>query len=276
MDEKLLARIADALDRIAPLADEQTDLTSAPAYVWDGRIARPVDAFAPARYDLLSGIDEQKGRLFENTRRHAAGLPAHDVLLWGARGTGKSASVAAVIGQLRGEGIDIALMQCTADHLDSLPRLFALMRLVDRPFVLFIDDLGFDEQSSGADGRVLRSLLDGGASARPANIRLYVTSNRRHILPRSLSEQNDPINPRDVVDDKMALSDRFGLSLGFHNMDQDAYVAIVAGYAAHFGLTFEAADAVQWATQRGSRSGRVAWQYVIELAGRQGKRLTAS
>jgi predicted AAA+ superfamily ATPase len=274
MDDRLLNRIAEALERIAPKADDRTDLISAPAYVWDGYSARAVDAFAPARYDLLSGIDEQKGRLLENTRRHAAGLPAHDVLLWGARGTGKSASVGSVIGELQGGGIDIALMQCTADHIDSLPRLFALMRTVDRPFILFIDDLGFDEQSSGADGRVLRSLLDGGASARPANVRLYVTSNRRHILPRSLSEQDDPINRRDVVDDKMALSDRFGLSLGFHNMDQDAYLAIVAGYAQHFGLTFEPGDAVQWATQRGSRSGRVAWQYVTEIAGRQGKRLT--
>jgi len=276
MDEKLLARIAEALERIAPASADPTDLTSAPAYVWDGKIAHTVDAFAPARYDLLSGIDEQKERLLENTRRHAAGLPAHDALLWGARGTGKSASVGSVIGQLQREGTDIALMQCTADHIDSLPCFFALMRTVDRPFILFIDDLGFDEQSSGADARVLRSLLDGGASARPANVRLYVTSNRRHILPRSLSEQDDPINRRDVVDDKMALSDRFGLSLGFHNMDQDAYIAIVAGYAQHFGLTFEPLDAVQWATQRGSRSGRVAWQYVTELAGRQGKSLTAS
>lgn len=230
----------------------------------------------PASFALLSGIDEQKGRLLENTRRHAAGLPAHDVLLWGSRGTGKSASVGAVIGALQGEGVDIALMQCTADHLETLPALFTLLRKATRPFILFIDDLGFDEGSSGTEARVLRSLLDGGASARPANVRLYVTSNRRHILPRHLSEQDDPINARDVVDDKMALSDRFGLSLGFHVLDQDTYLAIVEGYARHYGLPFDGANAVQWATQRGSRSGRIAWQYVTELAGREGRTLTTS
>lgn len=273
MDENLLARIASALERLAPPPPEDADLITHAAYVWNGREAKAVELFRPADYALLSGIDEQKGKLLENTRRHAAGLPAHDALLWGARGTGKSASVGAVAGKLQGEGVDIALMQCAADHLGSLPELFAMLRKVNRPFILFIDDLGFDNESAGSDARVMRSLLDGGASARPANVRLYVTSNRRHILPRFMSEQDDPVNKRDVVDDKMALSDRFGLSLGFHNLDQEAYLAIVAGYAAHFGLSFDGADAVQWATQRGSRSGRVAWQYVIELAGREGKRL---
>ncbi|MCB2013300.1 MAG: ATP-binding protein [Sphingobium sp.] len=273
MDEKLLARIADALERLAPLSARDADLTAHPAYIWDGRSAQAVEVFAPADYALLSGIDEQKGRLLENTRRHAAGLPAHDVLLWGARGTGKSASVGAVIGALQGESVDIALVQCTADHLDSLPALFALLRTVDRSFILFIDDLGFDNENSGSDARVMRSLLDGGASARPANVRLYVTSNRRHIVPRHLSEQDDPINKRDIVDDKMALSDRFGLSLGFHNIDQDAYLAIVEGYARHYDLPFDGQDAIFWATQRGSRSGRVAWQYMTELAGREGRKL---
>ena len=276
MDDKLLARIADALERLAPPSVADADLGTHPAYVWDGRGAQAVEQFAPADYRLLFGIDEQKGRLLENTRRHASGLPAHDALLWGARGTGKSASVGAVVGALQGEGVDIALVQCTADHLDSLPALFALLRHVERPFILFIDDLGFDNENAGSDARVMRSLLDGGASARPANVRLYVTSNRRHIVPRHLSEQDDPINKRDVVDDKMALSDRFGLSLGFHMIDQDAYLAIVTGYANHFGLRFDPADAVLWATQRGSRSGRVAWQYVTDLAGRAGKPLSAS
>ncbi|MBP6030721.1 MAG: ATP-binding protein [Sphingobium sp.] len=280
MTDELLARIAAALERIAPQSPAQASLAAHPAYVWDGLAARPVEAFAPAQYALLTGIDEQKGRLLENTRRHAAGLPAHDVLLWGARGTGKSASVGAVVGALQRGGADLALMQCAAGHLESLAALFAALRGVARPFILFIDDLGFDEGNGGAgagtDARALRSLLDGGASARPANVRLYVTANRRHIVPRNLSEQDDPINVRDVVDDKMALSDRFGLSLGFHVMDQDTYLAIVAGYARHFDLPFDGADAVQWATQRGSRSGRVAWQYVTELAGREGKRLVTS
>ena len=160
-------------------------------------------------------------------------------------------------------------MQCAIDELATLPALFSLLRSTSRPFVLFLDDLGFDDQGTG-DARALRSLLQGGTAARPTNVRLYVTSNRRHIVPRHLAEQDDPINPRDVVDDKMALSDRFGLSLGFHAIDQDAYVAIVEGYAATLGLTVDRLEAIQWATQRGSRSGRVAWQYVVELAGRNG------
>lgn len=273
MNDQLLSRIADALDRLAPPPPPVTDLLASPAYMWDGERALPVDAFAPADYALLSGIDAQKTALLENSRRHAQGLPSHDVLMWGARGTGKSASVGAVVGQLQQEGYPIALVQCGADHLPGLPRLFHALRAVSRPFVLFVDDLGFDEGTANGDARVLRSLLDGGVSARPANVRLYVTSNRRHIVPRRMDEQDDPINQRDVVDDKLALADRFGLSLGFHAMDQDAYLEIVRGYAAHFGLPFDPGRAVNWATRRGSRSGRVAWQYVTELAGAEGKTL---
>ncbi|MPT47263.1 MAG: DUF815 domain-containing protein [Sphingobium sp.] len=270
LNHQTLTRIAEALERLAPPLPPVADLMAYPAYVWDGRTAHAVD-FEPADYDLLSGIDAQKEVLLENSRRHAQGLPAHDALIWGARGTGKSASVAAVVGRLRQEGMAVALMQCGADHLSTLPDLFRLLRDVARPFILFIDDLGFDDGAGGGDARVMRSLLDGGASARPANVRLYVTSNRRHIVSRQMSEQDDPINRRDVVDDKLALSDRFGLSLGYHAMDQDAYVAVVEGYARHYGLPFDAKDAIFWATQRGSRSGRVAWQYITELAGREGK-----
>ena len=269
MNEALLTRIAEALERIAPPAASSADLIAAPAYVWNGAVIRSVEAFAAVDYDLLTGIDAQKGALLENTRRHAAGHAAHDVLLWGARGTGKSAVVASVVDRLQREGQDVALLQCAIDELASLPRLFSLLRDTRRPSILFLDDLGFDEDGVG-DARSLRSLLQGGTAARPSNVRLYVTSNRRHIVPRHLSEQDDPVNPRDVVDDKMALSDRFGLSLGFHAIDQQAYVDIVTGYAASLGLSFDPLDAIQWATQRGSRSGRVAWQYVVELAGRNG------
>jgi len=269
MTDALLIRIAEALERLAPSPPGSADLAAAPAYVWDGRAIHAVEAFAPVDYALLTGIEAQKDALLANTRRHAAGHAAHDVLLWGARGTGKSAVVAAVVGKLQGEGQDIALMQCAIDELASLPALFSLLRGTTRPFVLFLDDLGFDEQGTG-DARALRSLLQGGTAARPANVRLYVTSNRRHIVPRHMSEQDDPVNPRDVVDDKMALSDRFGLSLGFHALDQDAYVEIVRGYAAKLGVAFDPLEAIQWSTQRGSRSGRVAWQYVVELAGRNG------
>jgi len=270
MTDDLLARIAAALERIAPPPPAAADPEGHPAYVWRGGVLQAARAFAPLSLDLLEGIDAQKEALVGNMRRLAAGLPAHDVLLWGARGTGKSALVKAGVGQVQGENGNLALIEVTADALAGLPALFAAIALVPRAFVLFIDDLGFAEMGEGP--RLLRSLLEGGAEARPGNARLHVTANRRHIVPRELSE-NDPINARDVADDKLALADRFGLSLGFHVVDQPTYLAIVEGYAQAHGLTFDPHEAVSWATQRGARSGRVAWQYVVELAGRSGKTL---
>jgi predicted AAA+ superfamily ATPase len=181
--------------------------------------------------------------------------------------------VKSVVGALRAEGADIALIEVAGDRIGTLPALFDAIAAVPRAFAVFIDDLGF-EDAGGADPRVLRSLLEGGAEARPANARLHVTANRRHIVARALEEQQSAINPRDVVDDRLALADRFGLSLGFHNCDQDTYLAMVGGYVARHGLVLDPADALLWAQQRGSRSGRVAWQYVVELAGRAGKRLS--
>jgi predicted AAA+ superfamily ATPase len=221
--------------------------------------------------DLLTGIDDQKARLLENTARLANGFAAHDVLLWGARGMGKSAIAKSVIRELDMAGTDIGLIEANADRLESLPDLFAILGKTDRPFILFIDDIGFDEGSAAP--RLLRSMLEGGAAARPDNVRLYVTSNRRHIVPRQMAEQDDPINPRDVVDDKLALSDRFGLRLGFHAASQDDYLAMISRYAEVHALAYESEDALLWARQRGSRSGRVAWQYIVELAGRSGKAL---
>jgi len=270
-DKQLLTRIAEALERLAPAEPEPVDLDAHPAYRWDGLHLAPV-AFAPIDYALLTGIDAQKTACLDNSRRLAQGHAAHDILLWGARGTGKSATVAACIGEVQKEGLPLALIEVATDDLRSLAALFTLLRQTDRPIILYIDDLGFDGDF-GADARALRSLLQGGTSSRRSNVRLYATSNRRHIVARSMNEQDDPINKRDVVDDKLALSDRFGLSLGFHAMDQDNYVAAVASYAERFGLDFEPAAAIQWATQRGSRSGRVAWQYIVELAGRAGRAL---
>lgn len=269
----LLARIADALERIAPPPLPAADLASHAAYRWNGSAIETIADFVAPDYDLLTGIDAQKAACLDNMRRLSAGLPAHDVLLWGARGTGKSATVAACIGKVRSEGGTIGLVDFASSDLHSLPLLLGQLRGAGRPFVLFLDDLGFDENYAG-DARALRSILQGGATARGGLVRLYATSNRRHIVPRSLSEQNDPVNPRDVVDDKLALADRFGLSLGFHALDQDSYVAIVRAYATRFTLPFQPDEAVQWATQRGSRSGRVAWQYIVELAGRTGTSLT--
>lgn len=263
-----LARIAAALERIAPPPPPAADAMQHPAYVWrDGGLAA-ARAFTPLALDLLSGVDPQKTALVDNARRLATGSAAHDVLLWGARGAGKSALVKATVGALQKDGLDIALIEIAGDRIETLPRLFALIADVPRAFILFLDDLGFDDAGQGP--RLLRSMLEGGAEARPANARLHVTANRRHIVARDLREQ-DPINPRDVIDDKLALADRFGLSLGFHVCDQDSYVAMVSGYARTYGLSFDPLDAIAWATQRGSRSGRVAWQYVVELAGRAGK-----
>lgn len=265
-----LDRIAAALERLAPPLPPIPDLGAHPAYIWHRNHLAPARAFAPLPLTELVGIDAQKATLLENVRRLANHLPAHDVLLWGARGTGKSALSKAAVAAIQAEGGNIALIEAQADTLDSLPELFALIAPSPRAFVIFLDDLGFDAAS---DGRALRSLLEGGAEARPRNARLFVTSNRRHLIPRNLEEQSSAINPRDSIDDNLALADRFGLSLGFHAIDQDTYVEIVRTYAQDHGLAFDPAEAISWATRRGSRSGRVAWQYVVDLAGRSGKSL---
>lgn len=267
----LLTRIAEALERLSPPPGENADLAEATAFHWNGRSISAIPRFVPTTLDLLTGIDDQKTRLRENTQRLAQGFAAHDALLWGARGMGKSALAKSIIAHLIGQGSAIALVEASAKHLDTLPELFALLSDQTRPFILFIDDIGFDDDSSAP--RLLRSLLEGGAAERPANVRLYVTSNRRHIVPRMMAEQDDPVNPRDVIDDKLALSDRFGLRLGFHVASQDDYLAMIARYAAAYYLTFESEDALLWAKQRGARSGRIAWQYIVELAGRAGKSL---
>lgn len=263
-----MARIADALDRLSPPPLADADPLAHPAYVWDGTGLRAVRAFAPQRVERLVGIDRNRAVLVDNFARLAAGVAAQDALLWGARGTGKSALVKAAIGTLQARGEAIALVEVVTDRLDTLPRLFARLADMARAYVVFLDDLGFD---AAGEARALRSLLEGGAEARPANTRIVVTSNRRHLIPRDIAEQDSAINVRDSIDDQLALADRFGLSLGFHAIDQDGYLAIVAGYADAHGLDYDPAEAIQWATQRGSRSGRVAWHYVTELAGRAGK-----
>jgi uncharacterized protein len=267
MTDLLLARIADALDRLAPPPPPPADLHGHPAYVWRGDALAPARAFAPLPLALLHGVDAQRDRLLANLERLAAGHAAQDVLLWGARGTGKSALVKSAVAAVQAQGGALALVEAVTTRLDTLPALFALLAGAGRPFAVFLDDLGFD---AAGDARALRSLLEGGAEARPANTRLIVTSNRRHLVTRDIAEQESAINPRDAADDGLALADRFGLSLGFHVVDQDTYLAIVAGYAEAHGLAFDPADALGWATRRGSRSGRVAWQYVVDLAGRSG------
>ncbi|MET0589086.1 MAG: DUF815 domain-containing protein [Novosphingobium sp.] len=266
-----LARIADALERLVPRIPAYTDWLSNPAYVWDRNSARAVSAIEAPPLALLRGIDAQKELVTGNVDRLASGHAAHDMLLWGARGMGKSALLRASIATAQAKDPSaIALVQVSQDALASLAGLFTELGKIQRSFLVFIDDLGFEE-GDGAGPRLLRSWLEGGVEARPRNVRLAVTSNRRAIVPRHASEQDDPINPRDAVDDKLALADRFGLSIGFHNCSQDDYLAIIGGYADEFGLGWEPSDALEWSRRRGARSGRIAWHYVTELAGRAGK-----
>ena len=268
-----LSRIADALQRLAPTPRTDTDWLSAPAYLWSGTEGQPITRIDAPPLALLKGIDAQKAVVSENVERLAAGHAAHDMLLWGARGMGKSALVRAAVlaAQERARG-QLALVQAGTDSLATLPALFAALGAVARNFLVYIDDLGFAADDD--DGpRHLRSWLEGGIEARPANVRLAVTSNRRAIVPRQMAEQDDPLNPRDAVDDRLALADRFGLALGFHACSQEEYLEIVRGYAAEYGLAWDEAGALEWAKRRGARSGRVAWHFVVELAGRAGQRI---
>lgn len=268
-----LARIADALERLAPMPMTPVDWLASPAYVWAQNRVRGIATLDAPTLPLLRGIDSQKERVVANVARLAAGHAAHDMLLWGARGMGKSALLRAAIRAAQDrDPASIALVQVAQDALPHVSDLFATLGMIERRFLVFVDDLGFEE-SDGSGPRLLRSWLEGGVEARPGNVRLAVTSNRRAIVARTMCEQEDPINPRDAVDDRLALADRFGLSIGFHNCSQDDYLAIIAGYAEDYGLQWEEADALEWSKRRGARSGRVAWQYVVELAGRAGKAL---
>ena len=267
-----LARIAAALERLAPCPAPAADPAMGHWFGWDGTT---LIATAPARTAALSlyrGVEAQAAALHDNSRRHASGLPAHDVLLWGARGMGKSSLVRSVVADLVSHGHDLALVQVMLPALATLPALFRTLAATARPVIVFLDDV-----SLGADAdavHALRSLLDGGVAARPDHIRLVVTSNRRHLVPRTLAENEDQaINPRDAADDHLALADRFGLRLGFHACDQAQYLAMCEAYAAAHGLAFDPAAALAWAVARGARSGRVAWQFTVEEAGRQGVRL---
>lgn len=263
-----LDRIAAALERLSPPPPLSADPRTHPAYLWRGDVLSAVTRAAPRPLAALIGIDAQKSVFVANLKRLSDGHAAQDVLLWGARGTGKSALVAAGIAHVQAAGGALGLIEVAGDRLGTLPRLFDTIAATDRPFAIFIDDLGFD---APGDARALRSLLEGGAQARPANARLIVTANRRHLVPREFADDPHAVNPRDAQDDALALADRFGLSLGFHAIDQDHYLSIVRGYAEAHGLEFDSVEAVNWATRRGSRSGRIAWHYVVDLAGRAGK-----
>ncbi len=275
----LLRRLADALDRLAPAAPAAPDLDAADAFVWHAEqgMPEPVRDVNRVALDLLKGVDRAKGILLDNTRRFARGLPANNALLWGARGMGKSSLVKAVHAAVNAGGARLGLIEIHREDLASLPRLLALLRRSDRRFVLFCDDLSFDGQDTTY--KSLKALLEGGIEGRPANVVFYATSNRRHMMPRDMieNERSTAINPSEAVEEKVSLSDRFGLWLGFHACDQDTYFAIVEGYADRFGLAVDRdrlhAEANEWSVTRGARSGRVAWQFIQDLAGRLGKTL---
>jgi len=284
-------RIARALETIAkhlagatPLLDAADSFASADAFVWhpDGRLA-PVRHVSRVDIGLLKGIERMRDILIENTERFAGGLPANNALLWGARGMGKSSLVKAAhasINANRKPADRLKLIEIHREDIESLPALMELLRASEFHFIVFCDDLSFD--GNDASYKSLKAVLEGGIEGRPDNVILYATSNRRHLLAREMieNERSTAINPGEAVEEKVSLSDRFGLWLGFHRCSQDEYLAMVKGYCGHYGIRLAEAElereALEWSTTRGSRSGRVAWQFTQELAGRLGVRLSGS
>jgi uncharacterized protein len=280
---RALEAIAAAMAAASPEASRADALASADAFVWhpDGRLA-PVPHVSRVDLSLLKGIDRMRDILIENTERFAFGLPANNALLWGARGMGKSSLVKAAhasVNANRKVAGRLKLIEIHREDIESLPTLMALLRSSDFYFIVFCDDLSFD--GNDASYKSLKAVLEGGIEGRPDNVILYATSNRRHLLAREMveNERSTAINPGEAVEEKVSLSDRFGLWLGFHRCSQDEYLAMVKGYCSHFGIEFDELElereALEWSTTRGSRSGRVAWQFTQELAGRMGVRIRA-
>jgi uncharacterized protein len=273
----LLTRLAEALERIAPPREHRLDLGAADAFVWEAQSLdlRPVPTVSGVDLDLLVGIDRVKTILLDNTRRFANGRPANNALLWGARGMGKSSLIKAVHREVNRTGRQVlALIEIHREDIETLPRLLHGVQTSRRRCLLFCDDLSFD--LGDASYKSLKAVLEGGIEGRPDNVLFYATSNRRHLMPREMieNERERAIHPGEAVEEKVSLSDRFGLWLGFHPCSQEDYLNMVGGYVRHFGLEVEAdrlrRDALEWAQTRGARSGRVAWQYVQDLAGREG------
>ena len=278
---RALERIADALESAHPPAQPAPDLDAAQAFVWSGDqgVLDPVPDVARMELSLLHGIDRMRDILLENTRRFAAGLPANNALLWGARGMGKSSLVKAVHAEVNARrDVPLLLVEIHREDIATLPRLMAVLRAApDRQVLVYCDDLSFDQADTSY--KSLKAVLEGGIEGRPKNVLFYATSNRRHLMPRDMvdNERQRAINPTEAVEEMVSLSDRFGLWLGFHNCSQDEYLEMVRRYCTHFGLDAPWADiraqAIEWTNTRGSRSGRVAWQFIQDLAGRLGIRL---
>jgi predicted AAA+ superfamily ATPase len=282
IDADLLARIAHALERLAPPALADTAPAQGDAFVWEpthgGLLAVPEVAHLPL--GLLKGVDAARDTLVQNTTRFADGLPANNALLWGARGMGKSSLVKAVhaaVNEKRKGSARLALVEIHREEIASLPALLRILRGAKRRFLLYCDDLSFDNDDTSY--KSLKAALEGGIEGRPENVLFYATSNRRHLLPRDMmeNERSTAINPSEAVEEKVSLSDRFGLWLGFHNCSQDDYLAMIDGYAAHYGIALDKetlkSRALAWSAGRGARSGRVAWQFIQDVAGELGKKL---
>ena len=274
-----LIRIAEALERLAPVPAAEPDLRGE-AFVWHVAPDRlqPVARVARVEIGLLIGLDRSRDTLLENTRHFALGLPANNALLWGARGMGKSSLIKAVHAQVRSEGHDLKIVELSREDLPSVQRLLAHLRGAAARFILFCDDLSFAQDDQHY--KSLKAVLDGGIEGRPENVLFYATSNRRHLMPREMieNERSTAINPGEAVEEKVSLSDRFGLWLGFHPCSQDDYLAMIRGYCAAHGIALPEdrlrAEAIEWQATRGARSGRVAWQFFCDLAARQGVRVT--
>jgi hypothetical protein len=287
MSDTAFKAIADRIDRLIALIEravphppQRPDFDAADAFVWHagGRRFQPVAEVSRVEIGLLKGIDRMRDILLENTERFARGFPANNVLLWGARGMGKSSLVKAVHAEVNSaSGAPLKLVEIHREDIDTLPELMAHLSTSAHRFILFCDDLSFD--AADTSYKSLKAALEGGIEGRPPNVLFYATSNRRHLMAREMmeNERSTAINPHEAVEEKVSLSDRFGLWLGFHNCSQDEYLAMVSGYAGHYGLKLPPdqlrAEALEWATTRGARSGRVAWQFIQDLAGRLGVRL---
>ena len=278
-----LERLAAALERMAPPAAEPIDFDAAEAFVWQSapETFLPVPKVNRVPLDLLKGLEDTRDQLLANTERFARGLPANNALLWGARGMGKSSLVKAlhadVATRSRKPKSALKLVEIHREDISSLPRCLSHFRKSAHRFIVFCDDLSFDGDDTSY--KSLKAVLDGGIEGRPENVLFYATSNRRHLMPRDMmeNERSTAINPSEAVEEKVSLSDRFGLWLGFHNCSQDQYLEMIASYAAHFGLNVPSdklrAQAIEWQMTRGSRSGRVAWQFIQDLSGELGKTL---
>lgn len=276
MDDTNLTRIAEALERMAPAPMAAPDFATADGFVWhvDPDRLEPVANINRVSLDLLVGIDRSRDILLDNTRQFARGLPANNALLWGARGMGKSSIVKAVHAQVLSEDLPLKIVELQREDLPSVARLLNLLRTSSERFLLFCDDLSFSHDDQHY--KSLKAVLDGGIEGRPDNVVFYATSNRRHLMPRDMieNERSSAINPSEAVEEKVSLSDRFGLWLGFHPCSQDQYLAMIDGYCATHGVSVDPtrlrAEAIEWQATRGARSGRVAWQFFVDLAGREG------